>query len=89
MLEYFRYIIFEKVDNVIIERPEKFGGNIELKNYQELEEKFKGKQIHPMDVKETAAKYIEQMIKPIREKILNDSKLSKLREEIGTFEVTR
>jgi len=89
VLEYFRYIIFEKYDEIIIERPEKFGGELLISSYADFEKMFAEKQIHPMDAKETAANYIEQLVKPIRESILNDSKIQKMRDEIRTFEVTR
>jgi tyrosyl-tRNA synthetase len=89
VLEYFKYIIFEKFDTVMIERPEKYGGNVELTSYADLEHKFKAKEIHPMDVKTCAATYIEMIVRPVRDAILNDSHLKKLREEIKSFEVTR
>ncbi|MBS3137089.1 tyrosine--tRNA ligase [Candidatus Woesearchaeota archaeon] len=89
ILEYFRYIIFELVDEIEVKRPEKFGGNIVLKSYAELEKLFENKKIHPMDLKNTAAEYINKLIEPIRNKILNDPKIKKMREEIKTFEVTR
>lgn len=89
VLEYFKYIIFEKFDDVVIERPQKFGGNIELTSHVELEHAFAGKKIHPADLKRTAAFYINKLVGPVRDKILNDPKISKLREEIRSFEVTR
>ena len=33
VLEYCKYIIFEKIDKLTIERPEKWGGNLEFNNY--------------------------------------------------------
>ena len=89
VLEYFKYIIFERFDSITIERPEKFGGNLDVGNYKEFETLFAEKKIHPMDAKDTAARYVEQLVKPVREKILHDPKISKLREQIQSFEVTR
>ena len=89
VLEYFRYIIFEKNKSITIERPEKFGGNLDIGSYLEFEKLFTEKKIHPMDAKETATRYIEQVVKPVRDAILNDSKLSRMREEIQSFQVTR
>ncbi len=89
VLEYFRYIIFELNKDVVIGRPEKFGGNLSLEGYSELEYQFKNKKIHPLDLKQAAAGYIECAISPIREKILTSVKISKMREEIRSFEVTR
>ncbi|MBI5393232.1 tyrosine--tRNA ligase [Candidatus Woesearchaeota archaeon] len=89
ILEYFKYIIFELVDEIEIKRHEKFGGNLKINNYSELEKQFEDRKIHPMDLKNTAAEYINRLIEPIRNKILNDAKIKKMREEIKTFEVTR
>ena len=54
VLEYCKYIIFEKQDSLLIERPEKWGGNLEYKSYQELEGAFAEKIVHPADLKKAA-----------------------------------
>ena len=89
IMEYFKYIVFEKYDNIEIKRPEKFGGDLNITGYKELETKFSNKEIHPMDLKSTCARYINELIEPIRNKILNDPKIKTMREEIQKFEVTR
>ncbi|MBU4493284.1 MAG: tyrosine--tRNA ligase, partial [Nanoarchaeota archaeon] len=48
LMEYAKYIIFEKFDTVKIERPEKFGGDLELHNYDELVKVFEKGDLHPM-----------------------------------------
>ncbi len=89
VLEYFKHIIFEKFNAVTMERPEKYGGNLEIASYAEFEQMFREKKIHPMDAKSAAASCIEKLISPIREKILHDKKTREMREEIMAFEVTR
>ncbi|MBD3203157.1 tyrosine--tRNA ligase [Candidatus Woesearchaeota archaeon] len=89
VLEYYRYIIFEKYDKVEIKRPEKWGGNLTFNSYKDLEECFSKKEVHPLDLKKTAAEYINEMINPIRDKILNDSKIKDLRDTIRKYRVTR
>jgi tyrosyl-tRNA synthetase len=89
ILEYCKYIIFEKFKTMKIERPEKFGGNLEFKNYEELEKKFLQKKLHPMDLKQSAALYLNKLITPVRKKIEKSRAAQKLVEEIRTFEVTR
>ncbi len=89
ILEYFKYIVFECFDKVIIKRPEKWGGNLEFLSYNELEKVFISKNLHPMDLKTACAEHIEKLIAPIRKKILENPKIKNLREEIKTFEVTR
>ena len=89
ILEYFKYIIFESADHIEIQRPEKFGGNILIKDYSEMERLYAEKKIHPMDLKKSAAEYLNILLDPIREKINQSAELNKLREEIHTFQVTR
>ena len=89
MLEYSKYLIFEKFNTMEIKRQEKFGGDVEIENYNELEKLYSEGKIHPMDLKNTVAFYINEMIKPVREKFQKDAKLKKLLETIKGFEVTR
>ena len=89
MLEYSKYLIFEKFNVMEIKRHEKFGGDLVIENYKELENLHKEGKIHPMDLKNAVAFYINEMVKPVRESFHKDSKLKKLLETIRKFEVTR
>ena len=70
ILEIFRYVVFHEFSEVAIERPAKFGGNVNYTNYQELQRDFAEKKLHPSDLKSAAAKYVIDIIKPIREKLV-------------------
>jgi tyrosyl-tRNA synthetase len=76
VLEISKHIIFHEFNEVIVERPAKFGGNVTYTNYQDLEEDFIQKKLHPSDLKSTASKYITDIIRPIREKIVLTEELS-------------
>lgn len=89
MLEYSEYLIFEKFNTMEIKRQEKFGGDVVIENYRELEKLYHEGKIHPADLKNTVASYINEMIKPVRESFEKDPKLKKLLETIKKFEVTR
>ena len=89
ILEYFKYIIFQRFDKIIIERPEKYGGNVELNSYEELIKKFENKDIHPSDLKDCAAKYINLLVQPVREHFEKDENAKKLLEKINNFKITR
>lgn len=88
ILEYCKYIIFEKFDKLIIERPEKWGGNLEFKNYKELEEVFAKKQLHPMDLKAAVSDKINELLVPVR-KHFEKGKAKELFEQVKSFQVTR
>ena len=89
MLEYSKYLIFEKFSTMQIKRPEKFGGNIVIENYRELEKLYGEGKLHPADLKNSVTYYINEMIKPVREAFEKDQKLKKLLHTIKGFEVTR
>jgi tyrosyl-tRNA synthetase len=89
VLEYCKYIIFEKFDNMVIERPEKWGGNLEFGSYNELVDAFGKKELHPMDLKQGVAAKLNELIDPVRKKLEKSKTAQKLAEEISKFEVTR
>ncbi len=89
VLEYCRYLIFEKKECLEIKRPEKFGGNVSFESYKKLEQEFEKGSVHPMDVKNAVAGEIEAMIRPVREHFEKNARARKMREEIESFKVTR
>ena len=89
ILEYCKYIIFEKFDNLKIERPEKWGGNLEFKSYKELEEAFVAKKLHPMDLKTGVSAKLNELIEPVRKHFETNKKAKELLEKVKSFQVTR
>jgi tyrosyl-tRNA synthetase len=70
ILEIFRYVVFHQFNEITIERPEKFGGNVSYTSYQQLEKDFSEKKIHPSDLKTGAGKYVSDLVRPIGEKLV-------------------
>jgi tyrosyl-tRNA synthetase len=66
ILELVRYVIFHEFDEFVIERPTKYGGSITYTSYKDIEHDFITKKIHPMDLKNLTATYINKIIEPIR-----------------------
>ncbi|MDP3093267.1 MAG: tyrosine--tRNA ligase [bacterium] len=89
ILEYCRYIIFERFSKMTIERPTKFGGDITVKSFTELEALFAAKQIHPQDLKQAVAKLINELIEPVRQHFNENKEAKALLEKVKSFEVTR
>jgi tyrosyl-tRNA synthetase len=58
----------DKGEEFIIERPEKWGGNMNFRTQDELREAFSTKQLHPMDLKNALAKEIDLLLEPVRKK---------------------
>ena len=70
ILAILRYHIFPRYETVVIERPEKFGGNLIYTSYYEMENDFVAENVHPMDLKNAAAKYIDQILESVRNVLL-------------------
>ena len=66
ILELIRYVIFHEYDEIIIERPKKYGGSVVYATYKELETEYVERKIHAMDLKNATAKYLNQIIEPVR-----------------------
>jgi len=88
ILDYCRYLVFERFPAMEIKRPEKFGGNLNIKTFDQLKQIYSEGQLHPMDLKSAVSDYINQMIDPVR-KHFEKGNARKLLEKIKAFEVTR
>lgn len=89
IMEYCRYIIFEKFDSLEIKRPEKFGGDMSIKSYEELADIYGKNELHPMDLKQSVSGLINELIRPVRDHFENDANAKALLEKVQGFEVTR
>lgn len=65
VLELVRYVAFHEFSEFTIERPAKYGGSTTYGSYKEVEEDFVAKKIHPMDLKNAAATYVNRIIEPV------------------------
>ncbi|MBS3073449.1 tyrosine--tRNA ligase [Candidatus Pacearchaeota archaeon] len=68
ILQISKLIIFPRIEKFEIKRPEKFGGNLEIKNYEDLEKLYSEEKIHPLDLKNAIIEYLEEIIAPIRKR---------------------
>lgn len=89
ILEYCKYIIFERFGSIELKRPEKFGGNLSIESYAKLESLYSEGKIHPMDLKNCAAEKLNELLEPVRQHFSANAKARKLLEAVKGFEVTR
>jgi tyrosyl-tRNA synthetase len=87
IMEYHKYIIFEKFKEVQIERKKQ--GGLTLTSYNELAKLYSNGEIHPLDLKEATAKYVNEIIEPVRNHFKTNAKAKKLLEEVNSYTVTR
>ncbi len=71
VIEMAHYYIFDENEKMLIERPEKFGGNLELSE-EELLDIYSKEELHPMDLKNTVSKYLIERFAPAREYMENN-----------------
>jgi len=69
-----------------IERPAKFGGDLDIANAEELGKIYSEGKLHPMDLKGAVAKELVAMLKPCREYF---AKNQEYLEQIAEVEITR
>jgi tyrosyl-tRNA synthetase len=89
VLEIWKYIIIRKLGPRTIKRPEKFGGDLEIHGYEELEKLFREGKIHPLDLKKETSAALNEIFEPIREHFQNNSKARELYEIVKHQKITR
>ena len=89
VLEYAIYMIFRKFKTLEISRPAKFGGDLEIGSYEELERLYRQGKIHPLDLKNGIAEAVDKLIQPIRRHFEKNKKAKKLFELVKSSEITR
>jgi len=71
IIEIANHFIFSNQDKILIERDEKFGGNLNLSE-TELIEVYVSGDLHPVDLKNAVTKFMIGYLKPVREYMLNN-----------------
>jgi tyrosyl-tRNA synthetase len=78
ILEITKHIVFHEFNTISIERPEKFGGDVDYDNFESLESDFSQKKLHPADLKQAVGESLVKIVSPIREKLALNDELSNL-----------
>ena len=71
VIEIAEHFIFTEDKTILIERPTKFGGNLEL-NYNDLLEIYSRNELHPLDLKNSVIKRLIEILEPVREYLKSD-----------------
>lgn len=78
VMEYCKYILFEKFSTFEVQRPEKYGGNVSYESYDELTVAYEQGTLSPVDLKMAVIGYLDQLIAPVREHFETDPKAKAL-----------
>ena len=68
VIEIAEHFIFTEDELLTIERPPKFGGNLEL-SYTELLDVYGKEELHPLDLKNAVIKRLTEILEPVRENL--------------------
>jgi tyrosyl-tRNA synthetase len=66
VLQIFEYHVFPRFEEVVVERPEEYGGNLRYEAYEPLEADLESGELHPADAKGALAEYLDRLIAPGR-----------------------
>jgi len=66
VLEIAKLLIFPSFGDVVVERDEKFGGNLDYTSYDKLEKDFMAKKLHPADLKTMVGERLSEIFGKIR-----------------------
>jgi tyrosyl-tRNA synthetase len=69
VLQIFQYHIFPRLPEVMVRRPEKFGGDRSFASYSGIEQAYQKGEIHPLDLKKTCGDCLIEILRPVREYI--------------------
>ncbi|MFC7167302.1 tyrosine--tRNA ligase [Halospeciosus flavus] len=69
VLELFQYHVFPRFEEVVVERPEQYGGDLEYTDYESLAADLESGELHPADAKSALADYLDRLVEPGREKL--------------------
>lgn len=79
ILDWVKHLIFYYPDTTfVVNRPEKWGGNLEYTSYEQLEKDYASKQLHPQDLKGAVAEWIINKLEPARKYFENPDRKAAL-----------
>ena len=82
VIEIARYVIFPWKETFTIERPTKYGGPTTFASAEELERQYREGKVHPLDLKNSAAASLIEILQPVREEFRRNPELLRKMEEL-------
>jgi tyrosyl-tRNA synthetase len=69
IIQIAQYHIFPRFDKITVERPAKFGGDVEYESITRLKEDYTSGSLHPMDLKTAIANYLNKLLEDTRKRL--------------------
>lgn len=89
MLDYAKHLIFRAHNEFKIDRDLRYGGPLVYTHYKALEDDFRKGGIHPLDLKNAVAEYVNGMVDPVRTHFEKNKRANELYQFVKKARVTR
>ena len=89
VIDICKYIVFREKTVFTIERPAKFGGNVEFQSFKELETAYEQGKLHPQDLKNGVAAELSGILEPVRRYFANHCEAQECLEAVRKAKITR
>ncbi|MDD5177659.1 MAG: tyrosine--tRNA ligase [Candidatus Nanoarchaeia archaeon] len=70
LLAFLKHVVMiikkDRNEEFIVERDKKYGGDLSYKEYKDIENDFKNRKLHPLDLKNAVAREISLLLKPMK-----------------------
>lgn len=80
ILEWTKHLIFYNPTTFVVQRSEKWGGDLTYSSFEDLEKDYAEKKLHPQDLKMAVAEWITQKLEPARAYFADPARKSALDE---------
>lgn len=80
ILNWTKYLVFYAEGSLTVKRKTEHGGDVEYKNYEDLEKDYVEKKLHPMDLKIAVAEWLINKLEPARKYFEDPTRKSALEE---------
>lgn len=89
ILDICKHVIFRERETFTVNRPAKFGGNVEFQSFEELEKAYRRGDLHPQDLKNALAEELTTILEPVRRYFENNREARECLNTVKNAEVTR
>jgi tyrosyl-tRNA synthetase len=89
IIDICKHIVFRENRIFTIERPAKFGGDIEFQSFNELGKAYAGGKLHPQDLKNGVSAELTKILEPVRRYFTNNREARNCLEAVRNARVTR
>jgi len=69
VLELFQYHVFPRFEEVVVERPDEYGGDLVYEDYEALAADLESGELHPADAKGALASALDDLVEPGRKRL--------------------